>query len=60
MTTRKVAFWFWGFVYWPFLVVGIVFGGIGTGIFTVGEWLHDLMYDLAFPVHRSSEGGKTK
>lgn len=50
MTIRKALFFCWGVVYWPVLIVALVFLGIANGLHTVGEWLHDVVYDWAYPL----------
>jgi hypothetical protein len=50
---RRVVWYCWSVVYWPFLAVGIVFLCIATGIYTVGEWLHDLLLGFCFKVRKS-------
>jgi len=50
MTIGKVVFWFWGFVYWPFMLLGLLFLGLANLFYAVGGWLHDLLLDLAYPL----------
>ena len=50
MTHRKVIFWFWGLVYWPFFVVAMVFMVLFQIFGGIGGWLHDLLIGWAHPL----------
>lgn len=50
MNFRKVVFFFWGGVYWPFMLVGVVFMMLFEIFSGIGAWLHDLLVDWAHPI----------
>lgn len=46
---RKVLFFLWGGIYWPFMLIGLLFMGLSELFGGIGAWLHDLLVDWAFP-----------
>lgn len=53
---RKALFFFWGFVYWPFLIVGLAAFGISALFYATGDWLHDLLVGWAYPGGTGEKG----